>query len=68
MATEFDVSELISSSPEVIYAAWFDSEQHSKMTGSPAEVSAKVGHEFGAWMDRYVFQPHASLFPESIGT
>ena len=66
MAIEFDVSELISSSPEVIYAAWIESEQHSKMTGSPAEVSAKVGEEFKAW-DGYIWGVNIELeYPKRI--
>jgi uncharacterized protein YndB with AHSA1/START domain len=53
VAIEFEVSGLISASPEVIYGAWLNSEEHSKMTGSPATVSATVGGEFDAW-DGYI--------------
>ena len=53
MSIEFEVSDVISASPDAIYAAWLSSDEHSKMTGSPARVSADVGHDFEAW-DGYI--------------
>lgn len=53
MSIEFEVSDVISASQEVLYSAWLDSEQHSRMTGSPATVSAVVGDRFEAW-DGYI--------------
>ncbi len=50
---EFVVSAVIPASPEVVYAAWLNSESHSKMTGGQAEVSAIVGGVFQAW-DGYI--------------
>jgi uncharacterized protein YndB with AHSA1/START domain len=50
---EFVVSAVIPASPEVVYAAWLDSDGHSKMTGAKAEVSAFVGGVFQAW-DGYI--------------
>lgn len=53
---------MISSPPEAIYNAWLDSAAHSKMTGSPATVSDKVGGEFTAW-DGYIQGTNLELDP-----
>jgi len=53
MSIEFEVSDVIPASPDVIYAAWLSSDEHSEMTGSPAKVSADVGDDFEAW-DGYI--------------
>jgi uncharacterized protein YndB with AHSA1/START domain len=53
MSIEFEVSAVIPGSPEKLYHAWLDSEQHSNMTGSPAVVSDAVGGTFEAW-DGYI--------------
>ena len=53
MSIEFNVSEIISAPVEVIFHAWLDSGEHSRMTGSPAAVSPKVGERFTAW-DNYI--------------
>jgi uncharacterized protein YndB with AHSA1/START domain len=53
MSIEFEVSDVIPAPPEVICAAWLNSDEHAKMTGSPAKVSAKVGEAFEAW-DGYI--------------
>ncbi|KAF0112191.1 MAG: Activator of Hsp90 ATPase 1 family protein [Chloroflexi bacterium] len=34
---------------ETVFHAWLDSKQHSRFTGSEAEVDPKVGGEFTAW-------------------
>jgi len=48
MSIEFEVSDLIPASPDVVYTAWLDSDEHTKMTGGQAKVSAKVGERFEA--------------------
>ncbi|MBT3188525.1 MAG: hypothetical protein HN736_03785 [Anaerolineae bacterium] len=53
MSIEFEVSDLIPASPDVVYTAWLDSDEHTKMTGGQAKVSAKVGERFEAW-DGYI--------------
>jgi activator of HSP90 ATPase len=53
MTKTFTVSDTIHASPDVIYNAWLDSEGHSQMTSSPAQVSAQVGGTFEAW-DGYI--------------
>ena len=46
---EFEVADLIPASPDTIYNAWLNSEEHSNMTGGSARVSSKVGDSFDAW-------------------
>jgi activator of HSP90 ATPase len=54
MADSFEVSAFFSDqSAESIYMAWLDSQGHTAMTGSPAEVDPLVGGKFTAW-DRYI--------------
>lgn len=53
MGVEFEISEVIPATPEEVFSAWLDSEEHSKMTGSPARVSDMVGEAFEAW-DGYI--------------
>lgn len=53
MTIEFTVSTIIKAKPEHIYSAWMSSSGHTKMTGSPATISDKVGTDFTAW-DGYI--------------
>jgi len=53
MSIEFEISEMIPASPDVIYDAWLNSEEHSQMTGGTAKVSAELGDMFEAW-DGYI--------------
>ena len=53
MSVEFEVSAIISGTPETLYNAWLDSQEHSSMTGSPATASDVVGESFEAW-DGYI--------------
>lgn len=50
---EFEVSDHIPAPRERVYDAWLDSEQHSGMTGSTANVSNQVGEPFETW-DGYI--------------
>lgn len=49
MAIEFEVSEVLPAPPEVLYRAWLDSDEHSRMTGASASASDQLGAEFSAW-------------------
>ena len=49
MSVEFDVSDVIPAAPETVYSAWLNSEEHARMTGDSARVSAVVGEPFEAW-------------------
>ncbi len=66
MGIEFEVSEVIPASQESIYEAWLSSSGHSKMTGSPADVSSVVGESFEAW-DGYITGKNLELeYPKRI--
>ncbi len=62
MKVEFEVSDIISATPDQIYAAWLDSNEHSEMTGSPARISSLVGGKFDAW-DGYIRGTNLELEP-----
>lgn len=64
MNVEFEVSDILSATPEQIYTAWLDSDEHSKMTGSPARISSIVGGKFDAW-DGYISGINLELEPSS---
>ena len=66
MSIKFEVSDVIPTSPEVVYNAWLSSAEHSKMTGGHAEVSSKVDDTFEAW-DGYIQGVNLKLeFPRRI--
>jgi uncharacterized protein YndB with AHSA1/START domain len=66
MSVEFEVSDVIPASPEEIYEAWLDSEEHSRMTGGQAKVSPNVGDTFEAW-DGYIQGKNLELeYPRRI--
>ncbi|MCF8262326.1 MAG: SRPBCC domain-containing protein [Melioribacteraceae bacterium] len=50
---EFELTEIFNISPELLYIAWLDEDQHSEMTGGAAEISDEIGAEFAAW-DGYI--------------
>jgi uncharacterized protein YndB with AHSA1/START domain len=62
MGIAFEVSEWFAATPEAIYAAWLSSDEHSKMTGSPARVSNRIGEDFQAW-DGYIEGRNLELEP-----
>ena len=49
----FEISDLIPTSPKEIYKAWLNSAEHSGMTGGLAKISVEVGGTFEAW-DGYI--------------
>ncbi len=53
MSIEFEISDLIPATPSVVYNAWLNSNEHSKMTGAQAKVSANIEESFEAW-DGYI--------------
>ena len=62
----FTLSTTLPAKSEQIYNAWISSERHRQMTGSPAEVDAKIGGKFKAW-DGYIrgktliMEPHQRI-------
>ena len=62
MSIEFEIADVIPAPPDVVYAAWLDSGEHTQMTGGRAVVSAKVGESFEAW-DGYIQGTNLELVP-----
>lgn len=63
MGTEtIQVSGVIHASPDRIYQAWLDSEEHSRFTGGKASVESGIGGKFTAW-DGYIQGTHLELEP-----
>lgn len=62
MAIEFTVTGVVPASPEEVYRAWLESDGHSRMTGSPAHCSDRVGGRFDAW-DGYIGGRNLALEP-----
>ena len=58
------ISAVVPASPEQIYKAWLSSAGHSAMTGSKAQVTARVGGKFSAW-DGYITGTTLELEPAS---
>lgn len=53
MKNGFTISDIIPAKASEIYEAWLNSEGHTAMTGSTAQVDGKVGGKFTAW-DGYI--------------
>ena len=49
MDTNFTCGEWFPASPEELYTAWLDSDQHAAMTGADASVSSEPHGRFEAW-------------------
>ena len=64
MKINFEVSAEIKASPQQIYDAWLDSDQHSAMTGGEAVVTNTAGDLFVAW-DGYIEGRNIELEPDA---
>ncbi|MDA1035740.1 MAG: SRPBCC domain-containing protein [Chloroflexi bacterium] len=53
MSDSFSIARALPATPEQVYEAWLDGDQHSEMTGAGATANAKVGGAFTAW-DGYI--------------
>ena len=58
----FILTTQIKATPKQIYKSWLSTQRHSKMTGSPAYVSDKVGDTFKAW-EGYITGRNIELEP-----
>lgn len=63
METGFKLSQSFPASAAAIYAAWLNSEGHSLMTGSLAQVDGRIGGTFSAW-DGYISGSTLELTPD----
>ena len=59
---EFTLKTRIKATAKEIYEAWLNSKGHTKMTGSEATISDKIGDSFTAW-DGYIEGRNISLEP-----
>ncbi|PCI35361.1 MAG: hypothetical protein COB60_03510 [Flavobacteriaceae bacterium] len=59
---EFTLTTVLQASPKEIYAAWLNSDAHTKMTGGQATASHKIGGAFTAW-DGYIWGANLELIP-----
>jgi activator of HSP90 ATPase len=64
MKISFELKASFPLSPQELYNAWLDGEQHSKMTGGDATGNAVVGSKFTAW-DGYIWGINKTLIPYS---
>jgi activator of HSP90 ATPase len=64
MTDSFSVSHVLPATPEQIYEAWLDTDDHSEMTGAPATCDPKVGGAFTAW-EGYIEGTNVALEPFS---
>lgn len=62
MKNGFTISDIIPAKASEIYDAWLNSEGHTAMTGSAAQVDGKVGGKFTAW-DGYISGTTLDLTP-----
>lgn len=53
MKADFKLTSEFAVKPAALYRAWLSSKQHSEMTGSAAEIEARIGGRFSAW-DGYI--------------
>lgn len=53
MKESLELVQIFNATPEAIFNAWLDSEQHSAMTGGEAHLSVISGSEYTAW-DGYI--------------
>jgi uncharacterized protein YndB with AHSA1/START domain len=53
MLESLKLSTFLPASPERVFRAWLDSQEHTYFTGSPAQVDPGIGGRFNAW-DGYI--------------
>ena len=65
MPLKFKISAIVPATPTEVYKTWLDSKGHTKMTGSKAKISDKVGAAFEAW-DGYITGANLELLPSKL--
>lgn len=64
MATSISIKQQFPVSAATLYHAWLNSDEHTKMTGGPAECSDVLGESFSVW-EGYITGKNLSLKPNS---
>jgi activator of HSP90 ATPase len=59
---EFTLETFIKASPERLYKAWLDTDEHSDMTGGEALITDDPDDKFTAW-DGYIWGKNLELRP-----
>jgi len=59
---EFELKIELNASPDVVYNAYLNSNEHTAMTGGEAKITPIVGAEFSAW-DEYILGKNMELIP-----
>lgn len=59
---EFTIEDTFNVSPEQLYKAWLDSDDHSDMTGGDALITDEIDDKFTAW-DGYIWGKNMELKP-----
>ena len=62
MSEQLDLSVNLPASPQRVYDAWLDSQDHGAFTGGVAVIDARVGGRFTAW-DGYISGETLALEP-----
>lgn len=62
MSQSFEISAVIPATPQEVYDAWLDGDEHAAMTGGEATCDATVGGRFTAW-DGYIEGKNLELEP-----
>lgn len=62
MPDSIQLSSIFPVTPDELYRAWLNSDEHTAFSGGEAEVTPKVGTEFSAW-DGYITGKNLELYP-----
>jgi activator of HSP90 ATPase len=62
MAGSFTISRVMPATPEQVYEAWLDTDEHSEMTGASATCEPKIGGMFAA-LNGYIEGSNVELEP-----
>jgi activator of HSP90 ATPase len=63
MTDSFEISTVLSTTPQRVYTAWLSSDEHIAMTGGAAQIDPTVGGKFNAW-DGYITGTTLELEPQ----
>lgn len=61
---KIELKEILSASPAEVFEAWLNSDKHSEMTGSAADIKPVVGYHFKA-LDGYISGENLEIKPNS---
>ena len=56
---EIELTAIFDSTPNAVYNAFLDSDEHSEMTGGQALITEDEGDKYSAW-DGYIWGPYLS--------